>query len=55
MIMIRDDLKEIILRVIERTEHTGDTDDGAPAAGCLFKDAPDPCDVTTFYAVGEEG
>ena len=52
--MSRDDLKEIIVRVIERM------DDGsaeAPATGCFFHDkpAPDPCDVTTFYAVGEEG
>ena len=51
--MTRDDLKDIIVRVIDRMDET----DEAPAAGCLFCDQkdPDPCDVTTFYAVGEEG
>ena len=26
-----------------------------PAPGCIYKDAPDPCDATSYYAIGEEG
>jgi hypothetical protein len=50
--MSRDDLKDILCRVIENLSN-----DEAPEAGCLFGDQsdPDPCDVTTRYAVGEEG
>lgn len=45
--MSRKDLKEIIARVIAQLEDP-------PKPACFFGDAPD-CDVTTYYAVGEEG
>ena len=48
--MTREELKEIIARVIEQVQ-----DDEAPKPACLFGDEPDPCDMTTFYGVGEEG
>ena len=47
----RKDLKEIICRVIDKVN----TEDEAPVAGCLFGDTCDSCDVTTRYAIGEEG
>lgn len=46
--MSRDDLKEIIVRVIEELE-----DDQAPLPACAFF-GDGGCDVTTRYAVGEE-
>ncbi len=46
--MSREDLKDIIRRVLDRLQ------DEAPTPACLFGDAPE-CDVTTYYAVGEEG
>ena len=49
--MTREELKEIIARVIERIEN----DDDAPTPACLFGDWEEPCDGTTEYAVGEEG
>lgn len=64
--MSRDELKEIICRVVDtmqRRAHEGET----PRPACIFGDggspcdsnpcdvAPPPCDVTTYYAVGEEG
>ena len=55
--MTRTELKEVICRVIDKMQQS---DDNTPAAGCLFADncdsAPcDNCDVTTRYAIGEEG
>lgn len=51
--MSREDLKEIISRVVARLEEE------APKPACFFSDNPcdqcDECDITTFYAVGEEG
>jgi hypothetical protein len=50
--MSRNELKDIIARVIVRLENE------APKPACLFNDNPpdpDPCDMTTRYAVGEEG
>ena len=50
--MSRNELKEIIARVIVRLENE------APKPGCIFGDCDnscDACDVTTYYAVGEEG
>ena len=46
--MTREDLKEIITRVLERIQD----DEEAPKPACLFGDT---CDATTRYAVGEEG
>ena len=61
--MTRDDLKEVIGRVIKVLGTS-------PGAACIFGDnpcdttlkygifppppPPDPCDVTTRYAIGEE-
>ena len=50
--MSRDELKEIIVRVIDRMG--GDEACEAPVAGCIYKDAPEPCDATSYYAIGEE-
>ncbi|MFH2007490.1 MAG: hypothetical protein ABI333_12970 [bacterium] len=50
--MTRTELKEVICRVIDKMQQR---DDDAPAAGCLFADTCDNCDVTTRYAIGEEG
>ena len=49
--MNREELKEIIARVIERIN-----DEETPAPACLFGDVepPPPCDYTTFYGIGEE-
>ena len=47
--MTREELKEIIARVIERVEN----DEEAPKPACIFGDVPD-CDYSTEYAVGEE-
>ena len=51
--MSRNDLKDIIARVIVRLE------DEAPKSACIFSDNScdtcDACDVTTRYAIGEEG
>ena len=49
--MTRQELKEIILRVITEVNE----EEEAPVAGCIYQDAPDPCDATTFYGIGEEG
>ena len=52
--MNRDELKEVICRIIDQLQ-----DEEAPTPGCIFHDAPEPgpgnCDMTTYYAVGEEG
>ena len=48
--MTREELKEIIARVIERIN-----DEAAPRPACLFGDEVNPCDMTTFYGLGEEG
>ena len=46
--MNREDLREIIARVIERIE-----DEEAPKPACFFGDDGE-CDATTRYAIGEE-
>lgn len=46
--MNRDELKEIIIRVIETL------DDESPLPACVYGDGGG-CDMTTLYAVGEEG
>lgn len=48
--MTRAELKEIIAKVIKKLKEKGAS---APIPACLYGDAP--CDVTTEYAVGEEG
>ena len=50
--MNREELKELIVRVIERMveNEPGET----PVVGCIYKDAPDPCDASTLYGIGEE-
>jgi hypothetical protein len=45
--MSRNELKEIIARIIVRLESE------APKPACLFTD--NECDMTTKYAIGEEG
>jgi hypothetical protein len=48
--MSREDLKDIIARVVDRLQTE------APKPACIFGDNCDnSCDVTTYYAVGEEG
>ena len=50
--MTRDELKEIISRITKTMEER------TPEAACLFGDGAcqdDSCDVTTYYAMGEEG
>jgi hypothetical protein len=56
--MNREDLKDIIKRVLENLQQ--DQNSNSPTTACLFYDKPpcdncDKCDVTTYYAVGEEG
>lgn len=49
--MSRQEMKDLILEVIGRLE----SDEAeAPAPACFFGDNPDPCDMTTRYAIGEE-
>ena len=48
--MNRNELKEIIIRVIDRM---GETEDETPELGCLFGDGN--CDATTKYGINEEG
>ena len=50
--MSREEMKELIVQVIQKLE---DDTSEAPAPACLFSDNPDPCDMTTRYAIGEEG
>ncbi len=51
--MDREDLKEIILNVLNRLREP--QPDGGPAPACLFgDDGGDPCDSTTRYAIDEE-
>jgi hypothetical protein len=47
--MSREELREIVLRVVEQIAEATE----APSAACIFSD--DPCDVTSWYGVGEEG
>ena len=49
--MTREELKEIVIDVVQKMSEQSE----APVAGCIFSDKPDPCDATTFYAIGEEG
>jgi hypothetical protein len=46
--MSRDELKEIVRRVIERIVEVTE----APGAACIFSD--DPCDITSAYSINEE-
>ncbi len=49
--MNREELKEILERIVNKMED-------APQTGCIFGDGgcdENTCDLTTFYAVGEEG
>lgn len=46
--MNREELKEILERIVTKMEE-------APQPACIFGDDVDPCDVTTKYAIGEEG
>ena len=49
--MSRDELKEIVIRVVEHMAGEGDS----PSGACIFSDTPCDCDgYTTYYAVGEE-
>ncbi len=51
--MSRDELKEIILRVIDRLQQG--QEEGAPTPACIFRDnGGEPCDTTTRYAIDEE-
>lgn len=54
--MSREDLKDIIKRVIESLQQE-QNDGDSPSTACLFYDKPpcDNCDATTKYAIGEEG
>lgn len=53
--MSRNDLKEIISRVVEKiAEEKKLSKSEAPAAACFWGDCGDTCDSTTKYAVGEE-
>ena len=49
--MSREEMKELIVRVIEQLSEEADS----PVSGCIYKDAPDPCDASTLYGIGEEG
>ena len=46
--MTREDLKDLICAVVEKMSDSED----APRPACGFGDKA--CDVTTYYAVGEE-
>ena len=51
--MTRQEMKEIILKVIDKVNEAEQCD--APPPACIFADSPpDPCDVTTYYGIGEE-
>jgi hypothetical protein len=47
--MNREELKEIIGRIVEKLEEE------APRPACIFGDSGGDCDMTTRYAIGEEG
>ena len=51
--MNREELKEIIHRIVKKV------DEKLPDTGCFWGDCedapPDPCDITTYYGMGEEG
>ena len=49
-VMSREELKEIIRRVIDTLQSD---EDCAPRPACIFSD--EPCDVTSFYGMNEEG
>lgn len=48
--MTRDELKEIIGRIIKKIRENEET----PTLACIFNDVPECDTVTTYYAVGEE-
>lgn len=52
--MSREELKEIVTRVIVTLRQDNDE---TPRPACFYGDNPDPdpCDVTTFYGINEEG
>ena len=52
--MGREELIEVIRRVVERVEalQEDEQSQSAPSSGCTFGDGI--CDVTTLYALGEE-
>ncbi len=54
--MNKNELREIIVAVIDALRHGESEQAGSPNAACVFGDEPEPCDtITTLYAVGEEG
>lgn len=51
--MTRQEMKEIILKVIDKVKEAEQSD--APTPACIFADkVPNPCDVTTYYGINEE-
>ncbi len=52
--MNRQEMREIIQRVLEQVQARESSEPQLPAAACVFGDGG-PCDATTLYAVGEEG
>ena len=52
--MDREELKEIIHSILDKLKNVKQE---APKAACFFRDdtGDSPCDVTTRYAIGEEG
>ena len=51
--MSKQDLREIIVRVLDRMHEESDQAQ-APTTACVYGDGGG-CDMTTLYAVGEEG
>ena len=51
--MDRTEMTEIVREVIERLQQLDH--DETPNPACIYGDAPNPCDVTTFYGMNEEG
>lgn len=52
--MSRDELKEIIRAVVDKLHDEEQKERETPSAACIWGDGGG-CDVTTKYAVGEEG
>jgi hypothetical protein len=54
--MNKNELREIIVRVVDALRQEASEDANSPHTACVFGDESEPCDtVTTLYAVGEEG
>ncbi len=53
--MTREDLKDIITQVAKKMQDVAQPE--TPLTACLFGDenSCDTCDITTEYAIGEEG